>query len=231
MISGLDSALSRIASIRSAIDLTSSGTALDVGFDAVLARQTGDSDPTGASLVPQGSATGTDSPAAAWAHASVVLAALVDNTGPTASASTFTSAASAASPVPTGGRGTPSQWADAFRVASEQYGLPPGLLEAVAQVESGFNPSAVSSAGAQGLMQFMPATAAGLGVDPFDPESAIDGAARYLSSHLERFGSIEKALAAYNAGPGAVQRHGGVPPFAETQRYVAKVLAAWGTPS
>lgn len=119
-------------------------------------------------------------------------------------------------------------YADLFRAAGAEHGIQPSILAAVAKTESAFDPQAVSHAGAQGLMQFMPATAAEMGVDPYDPASAIDGAARYLSQNLRRFGSLELALAAYNAGPGAVQKHGGIPPFAETQAYVPKVLAAAG---
>ncbi len=119
-------------------------------------------------------------------------------------------------------------YADLFRRAGATHGIQPSILAAVAKTESAFDPQAVSHAGAQGLMQFMPATAASMGVDPFDPASAIDGAARYLTENLRRFGSLELALAAYNAGPGAVERHGGIPPFAETQAYVPKVLAAAG---
>lgn len=111
-----------------------------------------------------------------------------------------------------------------FQQSAARYGLNPRLLAAVAKTESNFNPSATSGAGAQGLMQFMPATARGLGIDPRDPAQAIDGAARYLSTQLDRFGSIDLALAAYNAGPGAVQRYGGVPPYNETRNYVSKVL-------
>lgn len=117
-------------------------------------------------------------------------------------------------------------YASLFNEAGTRHDVDPALLAAVAQVESAFNPTAVSSAGAQGLMQFMPATAGEMGVDAFDPASAVDGAARYLRRELDRFGSVELALAAYNAGAGAVQRHGGIPPFAETQRYVEKVLNA-----
>jgi peptidoglycan DL-endopeptidase CwlO len=115
-------------------------------------------------------------------------------------------------------------YADLFSRAGARHGVDPSLLAAVASRESGFNASAVSSAGAQGLMQFMPATAKGLGVDAFDPTSAIDGAARYLSSLTKQFRSTELALAAYNAGPGTVTRHGGIPPYAETQNYVRAVL-------
>lgn len=116
-------------------------------------------------------------------------------------------------------------YAPLFNTAAARHGLDPRLLAAVAQVESGFNPQAVSPAGAQGLMQFMPGTAAELGVDPWDPAQAIDGAARYLRTQLDTFGRLDLALAAYNAGPGSVRRHGGIPPFAETQAYVPKVLS------
>jgi len=115
-------------------------------------------------------------------------------------------------------------YADLFTRAGARYGVDASLLAAVASQESSFNASAVSSAGAQGLMQFMPATAKGLGVDSLDPTSAIDGAARYLSSLTKQFGSTELALAAYNAGPGTVSRHGGVPPYSETQNYVRAVM-------
>lgn len=115
-------------------------------------------------------------------------------------------------------------YAALFQAAGQRHGIDPRILSAVAKVESGYNPNAVSSAGAQGLMQFMPATAAGMGIDPLDPAQAIDGAARYLSTQQRDFGSLELALAAYNAGPGAVRRHGGVPPYAQTQAYVQKVM-------
>jgi hypothetical protein len=116
-------------------------------------------------------------------------------------------------------------YADLFSRAANRHGVDASLLAAVAQQESGFNSSAVSSAGAQGLMQFMPATAAGLGVNALDPSSAVDGAARYLSSLTKQFGSTELALAAYNAGPGTVTRYGGVPPYPETQNYVRAVMS------
>jgi hypothetical protein len=110
-----------------------------------------------------------------------------------------------------------------FTSATQRYGLPAGLLAAVAQVESGGRADAVSPAGARGLMQIMPGTARELGVDPMVPAQAVDGAARLLARHLESFGSVPLALAAYNAGPGAVRRHDGVPPYRETQDYVRKV--------
>jgi hypothetical protein len=116
-------------------------------------------------------------------------------------------------------------YADLFTRAGARYGVDAALLAAVASQESSFNASAVSPAGAQGLMQFMPATAKGLGVNALDPSSAIDGAARYLSSLSKQFGSTELALAAYNAGPGTVSRHGGIPPYPETQNYVRAVMS------
>jgi soluble lytic murein transglycosylase-like protein len=123
-------------------------------------------------------------------------------------------------------------FADLFASAGAAHGVDPALLAAVAEVESGLDPTAVSPAGAQGLMQLMPATAAELGVtDPFDPAQAVDGAARLLRGHLDRFGSVELALAAYNAGGGAVSRHGGIPPYPETQAYVRRVLEHYGATS
>ncbi|MGY1720133.1 transglycosylase SLT domain-containing protein [Blastococcus sp. SYSU DS0552] len=116
-------------------------------------------------------------------------------------------------------------YADLFQRAASRHGVEASLLAAVAKQESGFNTSAVSPAGAQGLMQFMPATARGLGVDALDPASAIDGAARYLSSLTKQFGSTELALAAYNSGPGTVSRYGGIPPYPETQNYVRSVMS------
>ena len=117
-------------------------------------------------------------------------------------------------------------YADLFTQAGARYGVSPALLAAVAKTESGFNSAAVSPAGATGLMQFMPATAKGLGVDATDPASSIDGAARYLSDLTAQFGSTPLALAAYNAGPGTVRRYGGIPPYGETTSYVQKVTSA-----
>lgn len=121
---------------------------------------------------------------------------------------------------------TTTPYADLFRSAATKYGVPATLLSAVAQQESGFDPKAVSPAGAQGLMQLMPATARGLGVtDAFDPAQAVDGAAKMLRNLTNRFGSTELALAAYNAGPGAVLKYDGIPPYPETQRYVRSVMS------
>ncbi len=123
-------------------------------------------------------------------------------------------------------------YGDLFVKAGTKYGISPKLLAAVAKVESGYDSRAVSPVGARGLMQLMPTTARGLGVnDSFDPEQAIDGGARLLAANLREFRSVPLALAAYNAGGGAVRRYGGIPPFAETQAYVPKVqqaLAALG---
>jgi soluble lytic murein transglycosylase-like protein len=110
--------------------------------------------------------------------------------------------------------------------AARRHGLDPDLVAAVVSVESAFRPQAVSPKGAQGLMQLMPRTAQSLGVaDPLDPAQNLDGGARHLGQLLDLYGGdLVRALAAYNAGQGAVQRHGGVPPYRETQTYVKKVL-------
>lgn len=117
-------------------------------------------------------------------------------------------------------------YADLFNRAGQTYGVDPSLLAAVARQESGFDAGAVSPAGARGLMQLMPATAQGLGVnDSFDPAQAVDGAARLLRDLLDRFGRVDLALAGYNAGPGAVLRYDGIPPYPETQNYVRSILS------
>jgi len=110
--------------------------------------------------------------------------------------------------------------------AARRHGLDPGLVLAVVSVESGFRPQAVSPKGAQGLMQLMPGTASSLGVaDAFDPVQNLDGGTRHLGQLLTLYGGdLARALAAYNAGEGAVHRHGGVPPYRETRAYVKKVL-------
>lgn len=126
------------------------------------------------------------------------------------------------------GSGSAGGFGALFDAASTKYGLPNGLLSAVAKAESNYNPNAVSSAGALGMMQIMPGTANSLGVDPLDPTQAVDGAARLLSSNLSKFGSVELALAAYNAGGGAVSKYGGIPPYPETQGYVKTVMKYMG---
>ena len=111
-------------------------------------------------------------------------------------------------------------WLGEIEAAANRYGLPPNLLTALVWSESAFNADAVSHAGAIGLSQLMPGTAAGMNVDPHDPIQNLEGGARYLAAQLDRFESIELALAAYNAGPSRVSRAGGIPDITETQNYV-----------
>ena len=112
-----------------------------------------------------------------------------------------------------------------IEAAARKYKVDPKLVAAVAEVESNGNQEAVSSAGAIGVMQLMPDTAASLGVDPYNKQQNIEGGAKYLRQMLDTFGGdTKKAVAAYNAGPGAVKDYGGVPPYKETQNYVSKVL-------
>jgi soluble lytic murein transglycosylase-like protein len=119
-------------------------------------------------------------------------------------------------------------------VTPEAYsqGVPRALVRAVLMAESAGDPNAMSSAGAQGLMQLMPATAAGCGIsDPFDPQQNVQCGTSYLHGLLARYhNDVTKAVAAYNAGPGAVDEYHGVPPYAETQAYVARVLTAYNSP-
>src|SRR5690242_2326864 len=118
------------------------------------------------------------------------------------------------------------QFASAIREISSRHGVDPSLVESVIRAESDFNPTAVSRAGARGLMQLMPKTAVMLGVrDSFNPRENIEGGVRHLRYLLDRYpGNVPLAVAAYNAGEGAVDAHRGIPPFAETQQYVQRVL-------
>ncbi len=130
--------------------------------------------------------------------------------------------------VPRTRREGAGQFRDLVEQAARRYGLDPALVDAVVRAESGYDPQATSPAGAAGLMQLMPATARALGVaDPYDPAQNVEGGVRYLRGLLDRFGDVALALAAYNAGPGAVVRFGGVPPYRETRAYVERVLSTW----
>jgi soluble lytic murein transglycosylase-like protein len=112
---------------------------------------------------------------------------------------------------------------------AQSQAVDPALIKAIIANESGFNANATSNVGAQGLMQLMPGTAAGLGVtDAYDPAQNVAGGTKYIKGLLEHFnGDVRLAVAAYNAGPGAVEKYGGVPPYAETQNYVQNVLASY----
>jgi soluble lytic murein transglycosylase-like protein len=195
----VESVLARMSALQAMVD-TASGAA---------APATGDG--AGFSAAMAAASTGSSSSNAAFASLASPLAPAAP-----AAATGGTSALPA---------GTP--YGAEITAAAERNGLDPALLAGLIKQESGFKPDARSGAGAQGLTQLMPGTAAGLGVtDPLDPAQAIEGGAKYLKQQLDRFGGdTARALAAYNAGPGAVQRFGGVPPYAETQNYVRAVQA------
>lgn len=137
-----------------------------------------------------------------------------------------------APPVATAGASAPVAPAQIDALVNQNaatWQVDPSLIKAVIANESAYDPNATSPVGAQGLMQLMPETAAAMGVrNPYDPAQNVAGGTRYLRSMLDRFnGDVKLAVAAYNAGPEAVEQYGGVPPYAETQGYVANVLASY----
>jgi soluble lytic murein transglycosylase-like protein len=145
-------------------------------------------------------------------------------------AGALASAQTAATPTTTStatGADSSTAFGAEIDAAAASNGIDPALLKGLVSQESGFDPNARSGAGALGLTQLMPGTAAALGVsNPLDPAQSLQGGAKYLREQLDRFGGDERlALAAYNAGPGAVARYGGVPPYSETQNYVNSVMA------
>jgi soluble lytic murein transglycosylase-like protein len=195
----------------------------EVSVEGVIPNLPPGATATGASSAATSALAGNASPAGVPGQSTSFAAALQAAT---------TADAAPAAPIGTqstadlGGTGSTSQYDPLIEQAAARYGIDPAVLHGLIQQESGFDPEAQSSAGAAGLTQLMPGTASSLGVaNPLNPAESIEGGARYLSQMMSRFGgNTEDALAAYNAGPGAVQQYGGVPPYAETQSYVQKVL-------
>lgn len=146
---------------------------------------------------------------------------------PTASAASLSADAAASGAYSTIATGAASEYEGLITQAAERNGIEPAVLYGLIEQESGFDPSAQSSAGAIGLTQLMPGTASSLGVaNPYDAAESIEGGARYLAKLMGEFsGNTTDALAAYNAGPAAVSQYGGVPPYPETESYVSKVMA------
>jgi cell wall-associated NlpC family hydrolase len=146
---------------------------------------------------------------------------------PANEAATFSQTA-ASGPTQMGNVTVPGAYAGTIEQAASSNGIPASLLAALLYHESRFEPNVVSSAGAEGIAQFMPSTAAGMGIDPTNPTQSIEGAAKLLGSYTRQFGSYADALAAYDTGSSAVERYGGIPPYAETQAYVPAVLSLAG---
>jgi len=201
----VDATVARVTQLEAMLGLSPAGAPLSRS-SASSAASSGTSGSSGSSGFAAQLASVTGTPAAS-------ASATVD---PTATAGTTGAGA---------GTGASTPYAPEIDAAAAKYSVDPALLRGLIRQESNFNAGATSPAGARGLTQLMPGTAAALGVDPSVPAQAIEGGAKYLRQQLDRFGNDPaKALAAYNAGPGAVQRYGGVPPYAETQNYVRKVM-------
>ncbi len=205
-VAAASAAAARVAELRSMIQTVEAG---------------GEAGSFGAALAEAGAVGGGTGASPALGEASALPTATATASSALPIASTTTAGA------PAGGEaGGPVPYAAQIQAACAKYGVDPALLAGVIEQESHFDPSAGSPAGAQGLTQLMPETARGLGVtNPYDPAQAIEGGARLLGEKLAEFGGdTELALAAYNAGSGAVHQYHGIPPYAETQEYVQKVL-------
>lgn len=222
-VAAISPVLARIATIEARFGIGSSSTASAepaVDFASMLAAASGTSTtyPTAGT---------TTSPTTASTIAPTIAPSTTgwgaSATGSTSGATATTSTTSTAGATGSSGLDPSSPYAAEFIAAGTRSGVPPELLSAVGFVESRYRTDAVSSAGAIGLMQIMPFVATELGVDPNDPVQAIDGAARLLKSHYDRFGSWDLALAAYNAGAGAVARAGDAIPSPGVAEYVRRV--------
>lgn len=162
--------------------------------------------------------TSAYTPASVQANATPATSTVTQVSNPTTPSASDSIASTSSGPV--------TQYDAIIKKASVTYGIPEKMIKAVIKQESNFNNSVTSGAGASGLMQLMPATASYLGVtNRNDPEQNIMGGTKYLKQMLDKFGSYDLMLAAYNAGPGNVSKYGGVPPFTETQNYVSKIMA------
>jgi soluble lytic murein transglycosylase-like protein len=218
MMQGIQAVLGRIAQIEGRIQelqepkpATAASDAGQSAFTAALGRAVGDGNAVSAlapAMVPESSAT-----------ASLPAAAVAALSRPRVSAASPSKASSG-----------PKAAIDAIvQRAAARHGLDPALVRSVITAESDYDPTCHSHAGAMGLMQLMPETCRDYGItDPYDIAQNIEGGCRELQEHMKQFGgNVELALAAYNAGPGAVRRYGGIPPFRETRAYVPKVMRMW----
>jgi soluble lytic murein transglycosylase-like protein len=225
---GMGEVTARIAAIQSRISgLTGPGVTPAPVIDAPTPNPT--QAPVSFDLAAATAATASRGPMPAFPAAPASTAATAATSArtsapaPAASVQPSSAGAALAAKLPAHAK----RWAPAIAEAALKVGLDPTLLAALVQHESNFEPGVVSHAGAVGLAQLMPGTARGLGVDPHDPLQNLAGGARYLRDQLDRFGSVDLALAAYNAGPNRVAQAGGVPRIAETTAYVSRVIATW----
>jgi soluble lytic murein transglycosylase-like protein len=207
----IDATVARVAQLEAMLGLSPAGAPVGTPTTTPGTSSTSSSSPT--SFAAQlASVAGSPAPAA--------------TSDPSLTSPTTAAAPTGATGATSGTPGASTPYAAEIDASAKKYNVDPALLRGLIRQESNFNPNAGSPAGARGLTQLMPGTAAALGVNPAIPAQAIEGGAKYLRQQLDKFGNDPvKALAAYNAGPGAVQRYGGVPPFAETQNYVRKVMA------
>jgi soluble lytic murein transglycosylase-like protein len=205
------------ALIESARQVAAGGVAASASSSSAASSSSG----SGAYSGTSGYSPTTDFASALQAATAGDAAGVLDGAGSSGALSASAAYAPSATGAEAGG-----EYESLVDAAAARNGLDPAVLHGLIEQESGFDPSATSSAGASGLTQLMPGTASSLGVaDPLNPAESIEGGARYLGQLMGQFGgNTEDALAAYNAGPGAVEQYGGTPPYAETQSYVSKVL-------